>query len=147
MEAKGSITPLTMPQRVMVVIIGLAFIAVGIYIYADIFNFGKGVHTTQGTIISLKKEKYRSPGMRSATATIYRPVVEFTVKEKKYKFLSTTGSGSYEIGQRIRVNYDPKNPSDSPRLAGPKELLWPAVAGFCGAIAVLLGFLAPSKKE
>ena len=131
----------------MVVVIGLAFIAVGIYIYADIFNFGKGVHTTQGTIIGLKMEKSRSPGTRSATATIYRPVVEFTVKEKKYKFLSSTASGSYEIGQRIRVNYDPKKPLNSARLAGPKELIWPAVAGLCGVIAVFLGFLAPSKKN
>jgi cytochrome c oxidase assembly protein Cox11 len=147
METKASITPLTMFQRIMVIMVGFVFIAVAIYIYADIFNFGKGVHTTEGTIVSLIEERYRSPGTRSATGTVYRPVVEFTVKEKKYKFLSKSGSYGYKIGESIRVNYDPKNPSDSARLAGKKELFWPAVAGLCGAIAVLLGFLAPSKKN
>ena len=147
MEVKGSMTPLTKLQRIMVVMVGFAFFGAAFYVYTDIYNFGKGVHTTQGTITSLLMEKSRSPGTRSATSTLYRPVVEFTVKEKKYKFLSSTASGSYEIGQRIRVNYDPKNPSDFPNLAGPKELIYPALAGLCGAIAVLIGVLAPSKKN
>ncbi|NNF99816.1 MAG: DUF3592 domain-containing protein [Desulfobacteraceae bacterium] len=148
MKAKGSITPLTITQRIAVVIIGLSFIAAGIYTYADIFNFGKGVAKTKGTIVSLMKEESTSrSGNRTTTSVIYRPIVEFTVGDKQYKFLATVASGSYRTGQRIRVNYDPKNPSGSARLAGKKELLFPAVFIACGALAMILGILAPTKQR
>ncbi len=147
METKGSITPLNIPQRLMLVIVGLLFIAAGIYIYADIFNFGKGVNTTKGTIVGLQKdENIRRSGSISHKSVTYRPVVEFTVGAKQYKFLASVASDSYKVDQRVRINYDPKNPSRSPRLAGKKELLWPAVGVLCGGIAILLGIFAPSKK-
>ena len=147
METKGSITPLTMPQRFMIIIVGLVFIAGGIYIYADMFNFGKGVHTTKGTIVGLQEEQImgRKNQIRHKTVT-YRPVVEFTVGARQYKFLATVASDSYKVDQKVKVNYDPKDPSRAPRLAGKKELLWPGVGVLCGVIAISLGFLAPSKK-
>lgn len=147
MAAKGSITPLTKTQRFFVLITGLAFILAGVYMYADIFNFGKGVRTTEGTVFSLMKSEHSRSGSTAKVA--YYPIVEFTVGKTKYKFLSNTGSGfgSYEVGQTVRVNYDPKNPSNSPNLAGKKELFWPMVAVLCGAIAMLLGVLAPPRKQ
>ncbi len=148
MKAKGSITPLTMPQRFVVIIIGLAFIAAGIYMVADMFNFGKGVSSTEGTIVGLQKEidTHRS-GSKSRRHVTYRPVVEFNVEAKQYKFLASVASDFYEVGQKITVNYDPKDPSNSARLAGKSEMLWPAVGALCGVIAMLLGFFAPSKKS
>ena len=152
MEAKGSITPLTKTQRFFVILTGLAFIVAGVYMYADIFNFGKGVKTTEGTVVGLLKDKHtHRSGSTESTSVYYRPIVEFTVGTAKYKFASSTGSGSgfgaYEVGQTVRVNYDPKNPSKSPNLAGKKELFWPMVPVLCGAIAMLLGVFAPSKKQ
>ncbi len=148
METKASITPMTKNQRFCVIIVGLAFIAAGIYIYADMYNFGKGVSTTEGTIVGLQnQEGTRWKGRKTYKTVTYRPVVEFTVGARKYKFLADVASDLYKVNQRVRVNYDPKNPSKSPRLAGKVELLWPAVGVLCGVIAVLLGFFAPPKEQ
>lgn len=148
MKTKASITPLTTPQRFIVIILGLAFIAAGIYMVADVFNFGKGIGTAEGTIIALQNvvTTHRS-GSKSLKHVTYRPVVEFTVGTKQYKFAASVASDLYEVGEAITVNYDPKNPSGSARLAGKKEMLMPAVSALCGVIAVLFGFFAPSKKS
>lgn len=148
MATKASITPLSKVQRFFIIILGLAFIGTGIYIYADMFNFGKGVSTSKGKIIGIQKVedmRYNSSGKRYKSVT-HRPVVEFTVGAKKIKFVEKVASDFYKVDQEVRVNYDPKNPSTSSRLAGKKELAFPAIAVLFGAIALLLGFFAPSKK-
>lgn len=148
MKSKGSITPLTRTQRFFVAILGVAFIAAGIYMYADMSNFGKGIRKTEGIIVGVQKEqKTEHSGSRRYTHVTYRPVVEFAVGEKKYKFLAKAASDFYKVDQKIRVNYDPKNPSQFARLAGKKELLVPVVCAVFGVIALLLAFLAPSKKQ
>jgi hypothetical protein len=149
MKTKASVTPLTIAQRFIFVIMGLAFIAAGIYMYADMFIFGKGVSRTEGTIIDVKEEYTEVThlnGKRDYNLS-YRPIVKFTVGAKQYKFLSKTSSSFYKVNQRVKVNYDPKDPSNSARLAGWQELLWPGVGIMCGAIAILLGKLAPSKRK
>jgi len=148
METNASITPMTKTQRFFVIIVGLVFIAAGIYMYADMYNFGKGVSETEGTIVGLQNvEGTRRKGRKTYKTVTYRPVVEFTVGARQHKFFADVASDLYKVNQRVRVNYDPKNPSKSPRLAGKVELIWPAVGLLCGVLAVLFGFFAPSKKQ
>ena len=77
----------------------------------------------------------------------YRPKVEYTVDGQKYTFWASSAGSGYKdkVGSKVKVNYDPRNPSKA-WLADKKELLFPAIMGICGLIAIALGFIAPSKR-
>jgi hypothetical protein len=146
MEARASIRPLTKPQRILVILVGVAFVGVGVFVYAEMFNFGRGVSRTTGIIVStLKEESTTGTGSQRRTSVSYRPIVEFDADGTTYKFLADVSSSSYEAGQEVKVNYDPEDPARSPSLAGAQELIFPGVGALCGVLAIVLGVLAPPK--
>ena len=74
-------------------------------IYLTFFH-SKGFVKTDAVIISLDETESDDDG-----DTMYLPTVEYTVDGKTYTCVLDVASGSYKIGNTIKVQYDPADPS------------------------------------
>ena len=74
-------------------------------IYLTFFH-SKGFVKTDAVIISLDETESDDDG-----DTMYLPTVEYTVDGKTYTGVLDVASGSYKIGNTIKVQYDPADPS------------------------------------
>ena len=74
-------------------------------IYLSFFH-SKGFVKTDAVIISLDETESDDDG-----DTMYLPTVEYTVDGKTYTGVLDVASGSYKIGNTIKVQYDPADPS------------------------------------
>jgi len=81
----------------------LALICLIVGIYLTFFH-SKGFVKTSAKIIAVREETVDD-------GTVYYPTVEYVVDGVTYTGDLNTGSGSYKVGKRINVRYDPDNPS------------------------------------
>ncbi|MBW1729711.1 MAG: DUF3592 domain-containing protein [Deltaproteobacteria bacterium] len=124
-----------------------------LFMLLDLFNFARGVRSIEGTIVGVQRElgttSHRSNWRtaRGRRLYTYRPVVEYKVDGRTYRFLAKVSASGYKgkVGKKVKVNYDPRNTSRG-RLGGARELAFPGIIGACGLIAIILGLLAPSKN-
>ena len=97
-------------------------------IYLTFFH-SKGFVKTDAVIIFLDETESDDDG-----DTMYLPTVEYTVDGKTYTGVLDVASGSYKIGNTIKVQYDPADPSVVHSAGGFGIYL-------LGAGAVILGFI------
>lgn len=87
----------------------LAFCLWGAYVAYNSYNLGKNGETTTGIVIEL--EESESDG----SCCVYSPVIEFEANGQTYTFEGDSASypPEYEVGEEVRVLYNPENPSNA----------------------------------
>ena len=85
--------------------LGLLAVLAMILAYRSQRRFLSTAHQAIATVVSLKPE-------RMQRTTIYFPIVEFTTEAGVTVTAESHTSTSAQVGQRIGVIYDPKNPTN-----------------------------------
>jgi len=93
------------------VILGIALLAWGFYLYNDLSNFLSTCEKTKGTIIEFVDLNRN----RASEKAFVLPKVEYTAPDKnKYEFLAgITIWNDYEIGTEVTVLYNPDDFTDA----------------------------------
>ncbi len=109
-------------MTVIFLVVGLLFIAVGIFFIRDHKIFLITARKANGNVVAV--EKYESTNSDNETTTYYRPIIDFTANNDNYRLTSSMGSGAitHEIGQRVPLLYMSDNPKDA-RLDGPAQYI------------------------
>ena len=99
------------------IIIGITFWIMGILIFiSDYSKVRRCTDKAAAIIVDVIKEehwKYRKHG--SGYETNYYPVIEFAVRDKKYRVktrIKAYHSDTYKEGAELDIQYNPQNPSD-----------------------------------
>lgn len=91
-------------------LVGLIFLISGIVTTISDINFKNNAEQTQGEIIDIERESYRSHGK---TRTHHYVTIGYTVDGEYYeRELSQYNSGMY-VGKELTVYYDPDEPGNS----------------------------------
>ena len=102
-----------MGKKIIVVLVGVLFLAVGIFMLAQGNDLAKRCTAeTMGTVINLEKEESTdSDGYISYT---YYPIFEYQVGEKTISQKGRMGSSNpkYHINDTVELLYDPDKPED-----------------------------------
>jgi len=96
-------------QRFLALIIGILFIAIGIFMYIKNDNLVKNCTVeTQATVEDMKQE-FSSDS--DTTGYIYYPIIEYKVGENTVRVTMDKGSSTpqYNIGEKITILYNPNN--------------------------------------
>lgn len=97
---------------IIAIIIGIVFIAVGVVKYSGTVSGSKTrTEVAEGTVVGL--EEMESQDSDGYTDYTYAPVIEFfDTNGTKHEVVSPLGEeeGKYEVGQSIKVHYDPADP-------------------------------------
>ena len=116
--------------------IGISFLGVGLWWSHVTQRFLARAQTVDGVVVAL------DPRQSSNTGTTYAPVVEFQppgAPAQRYTESFASNPPSYTVGERVRVYYDPAQPS-SARLNGFFSLWFgPLLFGGLGAVFALIG--------
>jgi hypothetical protein len=119
--------------------IGFGILLLAEHFFSKTYSFVKIAQTTSGTITGIDWSTSRdSKGHSSQFAY---PVYEFQLNGQPHKGKSTIGSSSspYQVGERIEVLYDPKNP-DKSRIKSVVELWLTSIAlGAMGSVFFFMG--------
>ena len=99
------------------IIIGITFWIMGILIFiSDYSKVRRCTDKAAAIVVDVIKEehwKYRKHG--SGYETNYYPVIEFAVRDKKYRVktrIKAYHSDTYKEGAELDIQYNPQNPSD-----------------------------------
>ncbi len=132
MSSRGRLPAWTAP--VFCAVLGSAFLGVAIAGCVETISRGRGTEETEGVVV----ENLAESGRR----TTYRPVVEFTARDRIIRIQGHTGSrpASYDIGDRVTVLYKPERPEEAVIDSFEERFLLPAVFGGLGLIALVAGF-------
>lgn len=107
---------------------GAIFLAVSVGVGITTVSFVSDAKRADGVVIDLV---WRSGSKGGSTAA---PVVSYEVDGKTYQFTSSTGSRppAYDVGETVKVLYDPKAPADG-RIDSFMELyMFPLIFGLLG---------------
>lgn len=111
--------------------IGLLMVIGASVICYNIKQFNASAVKTSGTVVDLIAKGKRS----------YAPVVTYYDEAGvKHRYISSVSShpAGYEIGERVGIYYDPKNPDDA-AIAGWREYFGAIIVGGLGLIFSLIG--------
>jgi hypothetical protein len=88
----------------------LAFCLWGAYAAYNSYNLGKNGETTTGIVIELEESTDSDN-----SCCVYSPVIEFDANGQTYTFESDNASypPEYEVGEEVRVLYNPSNPNNA----------------------------------
>lgn len=119
---------------------GLAALISGVVWGAKRISLYRNGLPAMGTVV----ENYESSSTDSDdhTSVSYIPVVEFQTPDgQTHRFKGSTGSSSpdFEDGARVRLRYNPKNPSQAQLVNFSQFWLGPVVITAAGLIALFLG--------
>ena len=89
------------PVKILAAVLAVVSLAAGIYIT---FFQSAGFVRTEAVIVDVQD-------VSTDDGTSYRPTVEYTVEGVTYTGELDTSSGSYAVGKKITVLYDPNDPS------------------------------------
>ena len=95
-------------QRFSIALIGILFLAVGIFMYVRNDNLTKNcTEEVEATIVDMKQE-FNSDG-DSTAQYVYYPIVEYKVGEDTVRATMDSGSSTpaYNVGEKITILYNP----------------------------------------
>ncbi len=95
-------------KRIWIFVLVFASIILLIGVYLGFIKSAGYVKTT-GVVVSLREEKQYDSDL-GTDRIIYYPTVSYTVDGKEYTGELDIGSG-FSIGEVLKIQYDPKNPS------------------------------------
>ena len=117
-------------------LVGIAVLALGIYLGIERKNFLETALSTDGEVVELNRK-------RSDDSYVYYPVVEFSPpgSTNTLTFEHDSGSNppSYSVGESVEVLYDPQNPNEAIIDAGLMNWFGTGIASFLGLIFTLVG--------
>jgi len=122
---------------ILCIILGLFFIASGIYLFVDEASFRKSAIETEGIITRI--EAYRSRG-----ETRYRVFVAYTVGSERYESRLGDMSAEMKEGQPIRIYYSPSNPN---RITHAGSIFLLLKVPLFGVPFFLVGFISLYKQR
>ena len=95
-------------KRFVVLIIGLIFLGVGIYMYFENQRLVR-VCTVERVATVVEMEKEESTDSDGYSSTIYYPVIEYEVNNDTQYARMRTGSSNpeYKIGDKVTILYNP----------------------------------------
>lgn len=111
--------------------IGLLMVVIAVMICYNVKTFNASAVKTSGTVVDMIARGKRS----------YAPVVTyFDDAGVKHRYISSVSSNppGYEIGERVDIYYDPKNPDDA-KIAGWMEYFGAIVVGGMGLLFSFFG--------
>ena len=128
--------------NLIVPLVGLVFLGLGLWWGWDAWTFVQRAQPAQAKVERFEErtKKKRVSGT-TRTRTYYAPVFTFQdAKGASHTVTSDTGSGkpAYEVGQPIRVLYDPADPQQA-RIDAFSEL-WLFPVAFSGIGVLCVGF-------
>lgn len=124
--------------RYILLAVGIAMIAGGIYGLSYVERIDKEYISTVAKIENIQKRTKRSS---KRTRAHYDVIVTYTVAGKQYKENLNSYSPNMEIGDNIELKYNPKNPSDIRSVE--LEYLLFIVLIFVGATLLISYLFAP----
>ena len=99
-------------KKSIFIIVGLLFVAVGIYILkSGDAKVKRCTVETLGTVIDFKEETTTDS---DGTSTTYYPIFSYKVEEKTVKSKSSVGTSSrrYNINENVNILYNPNKPEE-----------------------------------
>lgn len=101
----------------------MAFCLWGAYAAYNSWNLSQNGETTTGTVIELKESE------SDGSCCVYSPVVEFETNGQTYTFESDNASypPEYEVGEEVRVIYNPENPGNAQINKASERWLMPII--------------------
>ena len=99
-------------KRFMVLIIGIIFLAAGIFLfYRSVSLTKKCTKETTATVVDMKQE-FDTDG--DSADYMYYPILEYVVDGKTIRVTMSNGSSTpaYNINQKITVLYNPSKPKE-----------------------------------
>ena len=108
----------------VVLIFALAILAVGLYLG---FIKSKGFVKSTGVIVSLREDTSYDSDMGNVTN--YYPIVKHYVDGREYTGVLDISTSPNSIGEEVRIQYDPENPSDVNSYS-PAIVIYIFVVGF-----------------
>lgn len=150
------------PEKIIVgVFTGVAVLMLLIAGVASVNNILKinREESAPGTIVDMTKRlQYDEEDRDRVIGEAYFPVVEFTAQDGRRRQVQLSEGSfppSYEVGDEVRVLYEPDHPLDARiKSGGSTALMWilPAITGvlglaFLGAVLAVQRFLFPDNSE
>ena len=125
----------------------LAFCLWGMYAAYNSWNLTKNGEITTG-IVSLMEESNTNEG----GCCVYSPVIEFQVNGQTYTFEgdNATYPPTYEVGEEVRVIYDPADPSNALINKASERWLFPVIiipAMFFGMIIFTFSMVRAFRRN
>lgn len=117
-------------------VVGAGVLALGIYLGMERADFLETALEASGEVIRLKEK-------RSDDSYVYYPVVRYKLPgtDRQLIFEHDSGSNppSYQVGENVRVLYDPQDPNQAIIDAGIFNWMGPGIATLLGGIFALVG--------
>lgn len=129
----------------ILLLFGIACIAIGIMARGEIAKTRQRTATARGTVIGHQKDS-TSGGFSTANATTEHAIIEYQIAGHRYQCVSSMGA-SWKIhpqGQNVEICYDPANPENADVIPGPLTrfldalMLWVLPIAGIGMLAVFL---------
>ena len=95
-------------QRFTIALVGILFLAVGIFMYVRNDNLTKSCTVeTEATVVDMKQE-FNSDSDSSSQYTYY-PIIEYIVNDDTVRATMDSGSSTpaYNVGEKITILYNP----------------------------------------
>ena len=134
-------------QKFLVIIFGIIFIAVGIFIYyRNSYLIKNCTIETKATVVDMKEE-FSSDS--DSSGYMYYPIIEYKVKEDTLKVTMNTGSSrpSYSIGEEITIFYNPNKTNEFIVKGDKTSNMFSVVFIAIGLFITGYGIKAALKKE
>jgi hypothetical protein len=125
-----------LPLAFLLIGIGL-FVAAARYLTRTRTFLGKSAEAI-GEVVALEEEPATEPG----DPCTYRPVVSFPIdstRRVRFKSMAHSNPPEYEVGESVRVLYDPDRPGEARIRSFTSLWLPPTVLGGLGLIFTALG--------
>ena len=135
-------------KRFLVLIVGIAFIAIGGFIYyRDVSLTKKCTVEAVATVVDMKQEL--STDSDSASSYMYYPIVEYQAGDDTVRVTTDNGSSrpAYKIDEKITILYNPKKTNQF-IVKGDKTLnVFAIVFMVIGAFVSVYGIKEAIKKD
>jgi hypothetical protein len=102
----------------------LAFCLWGAYAAYNSYNLGKNGEATTGIVTRMEESNTTEGG-----CCVYSPVIEFEANGQTYTFKGDSASNppEYEVGEEMRVLYNPENPNNAQINKASERWLMPVI--------------------
>lgn len=119
----------------------LPFFGVGLY---DVYQNYAEIRTFVGTEGTVVGNRYATVMEDGIATSFYQPEVEFDLPDgRKMRFTDKVGSlpPDYEVGNKLRVLYDPANPNNARIHSLKRFWLAPTIFMIVGILPILIAYL------